>query len=80
VCIVCRPAIFRHNYHPRIYRYGEEATMLQMGESELDFKDPGGAFNIWWQGGRRNLTVCAKPHLFCRGVRGGSKTYEAMQI
>ena len=54
--------------------------MLQMGESELDFKDPGGAFNIWWQGGRRNLTVCAKPHLFCRGVRGGSKTYEAMQI
>jgi len=29
-------AIFEHNYHPRIYRYNEEVTILQVGDSELD--------------------------------------------
>jgi len=48
-------AIFEHNYHPRIYRCNEEVTILQVGESELDFNHPEGTFSIWWQSGRRHL-------------------------
>jgi len=50
-------AIFEHNYHPRIYRYGEDVTILQMGDSELDFNHPPEAFSIWWQSGRSNVRV-----------------------
>jgi len=39
-------AIFEHNYHPRIYRYKEEATILHVRDSELDFNHPPGTFNI----------------------------------
>jgi len=42
-------AIFEHNYHPRIYRYNEEVTILQVGDSELDFNYPPGVFST---GGR----------------------------
>jgi len=50
-------AIFEHNYHPRIYRYNEDVTILQVRESELDFNHPPGAFSMWWQSGRRNVRV-----------------------
>ena len=50
-------AIFEHNYHPRIYRYSPEVTILQVGDSEVDFDHPEGAFSIWWQSGRRNVRV-----------------------
>jgi hypothetical protein len=50
-------AIFEHNYHPRIYRYNEDVTILQVGDSELDFNHPEGAFTIWWQSRRRNVRV-----------------------
>ena len=33
-------AIFEHNYHPRIYRYNEDVTILEVGDSELDFNHP----------------------------------------
>jgi len=54
-------AIFEHNYHPRIYRYNEDVMILQMGESELAFNHPPGAFSIWWLRGRS----CRHP-----GIRG----------
>lgn len=44
-------AIFEHNYHPRIYSYNEDTTILQVGDSELDFNHPPGVFTIWWQRG-----------------------------
>jgi len=50
-------AIFEHNYHPRIYRCNEEVTIVQVGESEVDFNHPPRAFSIWWQSGRRNVRV-----------------------
>ncbi len=40
--------IFEHNYHPRIYRYSEDVTILQVGESEVDSNRPSGACSIWW--------------------------------
>jgi len=40
-------AVFEHNYHPRIYRYSEEVIIFQVGDSELDFNHPQGAFSIW---------------------------------
>ncbi len=40
-------SIFDHNYHPQIYRYNEDVTILQVGDSELDFNYPKGAFSIW---------------------------------
>ena len=49
--------IFKHNYHPRIYRHSEDVTVLQVGESELDFNHPPGAFSTWRHSGRRNVTV-----------------------
>jgi len=39
-------AILEHNYHPRIYRYSDEVTIVEAGESELDFNHPEGAFTI----------------------------------
>ena len=42
-------AIFEYNYRPRIYRYNEDVTILQVGESELDFNHPPGVFTICWQ-------------------------------
>jgi len=36
-------AIFEYNYHPRIYRYKEDVTILQAGDGELDFNHPPGA-------------------------------------
>jgi len=50
-------AIFEHNYRPRIYRYSEHVTILQVGDSELDLNHPEGAFTIWWQSGRRKVRV-----------------------
>lgn len=50
-------AIFQYNYHPRIYRYAEGVTVLQVGESELDFNHPEGALSIWWQSGDRNVRL-----------------------
>ena len=47
-------AVFEHNYHPRIYRYNEKGTILQVRDSELDFNHPEGAFSIWWQSGKCN--------------------------
>jgi len=35
-------AIFERNYHPRIYRYNRQLTILEIGESELDFNHPPG--------------------------------------
>jgi len=32
--------ILEHNYHPRIYRYNENVTILQVGDSELDLNRP----------------------------------------
>jgi hypothetical protein len=52
-------AIFEHNYHPTIYRYNEEVTILQVGGSELDFNHILGAFSIWWQSGRMNVSIWA---------------------
>jgi len=49
--------IFQHNYHPQIYRYSADVTILEVGDSELDFNHPPGAFSIWWQSGRRNMRV-----------------------
>ena len=50
-------AIFEYNYHPRIYRYSEDVTILQVGDSELDFNHPKGAFSIWWQSRDRNVRL-----------------------
>lgn len=50
-------AIFEYNHHPRIYRYSEDVTILQIGDSELDFNHPPGAFSIWWQSGNNNLRM-----------------------
>jgi len=50
-------AIFEHNYHPRIYSYNEDVTILQAGDSEQDFNHLEGAFNIWWQTGREGHFV-----------------------
>jgi len=50
-------AIFEHNYQPRICRYSKEVTILEVGESELDFNHPPGAFTIWWQSGNRNMRL-----------------------
>jgi len=36
-------AIFEHNYDPRIYRYGQEVTILEVGDSEPEFDRPPGA-------------------------------------
>jgi hypothetical protein len=55
-------AIFERNYHPRIYRYTKEVMILEIGDSELDFNHPEGAFSIWWQSGRRKGEL---------GTRGG---------
>jgi len=29
-------AIFEQNYHPRVYRYSEDVTILQVGEGNHD--------------------------------------------
>ncbi len=50
-------AIFEHNYHPRIYRYSEDVTILQVGGSELDFNHPDGMFTIWWQSGTKSVRI-----------------------
>lgn len=50
-------AIFEHNYGFRIYRSSEHVTILQIGDSELDLNHPEGAFTIWWQSGRRNVSI-----------------------
>jgi hypothetical protein len=50
-------AIFEHNYHPRIHRYSEDVTILQVEGSELDFNHLLGAFSIWWQSEERNVMV-----------------------
>lgn len=50
-------AIFDHNYRPRIYRYNEEVTILQVGNSELDFNHPPGVFTVWWQSGDTSVRV-----------------------
>ena len=39
-------AIFEHNYHPRIYRYNEDVTILKVGGSGRDFNHPEGVFTI----------------------------------
>jgi len=52
--------IFEHNYHPQIYRYNEDVTILQVGDSELNFRHAPEAFSIWWQSGRRNVGVCPR--------------------
>jgi len=49
--------IFEHNYHPWIYRYNQDVTILEVGDSELDFNHPEGAFSILWQSGRRNVRI-----------------------
>lgn len=49
--------IFQHNYHPQIYRYSADVTILEVEESELDFNHPAGTFTIPWQTGRRNGRV-----------------------
>ena len=53
-------AIFEHDFHPRIYGYNEEATILQVGGSELEFNHAEGMFTIWWQSGERNVRVWPK--------------------
>jgi len=53
-------AILEHNYHPRIYRYNNQVTILQVGDSELDFNHPERTFGIWWQSARRNMRVWAR--------------------
>jgi len=58
------PAIFEHSYQPRIYRYSEEVTILQAGDSELDFNHPPGAFSMWWQSGSRNVRASTRPNFF----------------
>jgi len=58
-------AMFEHNYHPRIYRYSEDVTILQVGDSELDFNHPEVGFSIRWQSGRRNVRVSPR-----RGITG----------
>lgn len=50
-------AIVEYNYHPRIYRYSEAVTILQMRDSELDFNHPPGVFTIWWQSGDTNVRM-----------------------
>jgi len=35
----------------------EHATILQVGDSKLDFNHPEGAFSIWWQSGGRNVRL-----------------------
>ena len=50
-------AILENNYHPRIYRYSEDVTILQVGEGELDLDHPKGLCIICWQSGRRNVRV-----------------------
>jgi len=54
-------AILEHNYHPRIYDYNGIATILQVGESELDFNHPPGIFTIWWQSERKNVRLWPLP-------------------
>ncbi|MGB5933768.1 MAG: hypothetical protein WBH57_11975 [Anaerolineae bacterium] len=46
-------AMFEYNYHPLIYRYTEDVTILEVGDSELDFNHPPGAFSVWWQSGSK---------------------------
>ncbi len=48
---------FEHNFPSRIYRYSEDMTILRVGDSELEFNHPPGAFSIWWQSERRNMRV-----------------------
>ena|GEM_PF-4451002 len=48
-------------------------TILQVGESELDFNHPEGAFTIWWQSGRRNVRVCPRRGSTGDTILGASK-------
>lgn len=48
-------AILDHSYHPRIYRYNEDATILQISKSELDSNDLRRTFTIWWQTVKKNV-------------------------
>lgn len=64
-------AILEYIYHPRIYRYSEDITILQVGDSELDFNHPRGAFSIWWQSGGRNVRVWK---LMCPRLESGAAT------
>jgi len=57
-------AVFEHNYHPRIYRYAKDVTILQVGDSELDFNHPPGAFSVWWQTGRSNVSDWPRDSVF----------------
>jgi len=50
-------AITEYNYHPRIYWYSEDVTILQIGDSELDFNHPAGGFSLWWQTNRWNVRL-----------------------
>lgn len=50
-------AIFEYNYHPRLYRYNADVMILQVGDSELDFNHPAGAFSLWWQTASRNVRL-----------------------
>ena len=49
--------IFEYNYHPRIYKYSRDVIIIQVGDSELDFNHPPGAFSLWWQNGQKNVRV-----------------------
>lgn len=67
-----------HNYHPRIYRYSEEVTILQVGDTELDFNHPERTFTIWWQSGSRNVRVWPRwqnqvNQVVCGRVRGDNQ-------
>ncbi len=41
----------------RVYRHNEEVTILQIGESELDFNHSVGRLSIWWQSGQKNARL-----------------------
>lgn len=49
--------IFECNYHPRVYRYNEDVTILQVGDSELDFNHLERAFGICSQTDGRNVRL-----------------------
>jgi len=38
--------IFEHNYHPRMYGYNDDVTILRIGHSDLDLNHPKAAFTI----------------------------------
>jgi len=67
-------AIVEHSYHPRIYRYNEEVTILTVGDGELEFNHPSEAFSIWWQSGRRNVRVSPRRGITADTILGKSSS------